>query len=149
MLSTLSKCPKLVGISVLCASCLILLVHFLALVLKLSLPILGSLFYYVLHSKLGTALQNEPFLNFCMTNGHYSLSMLTVCLVAYVGWFYFNPDSFNPMDLGSYNWGDEIIPDASEREYICKAICKAICTLLYILHSIQWNLVYRFFLGWK
>lgn len=94
--------------------------HFLAMVLKLSLPIFASLLSYVLNSKLITALQHElisPFLDFFMLNANYSLSMLSVCLVAYVGWFYFNPRSINPVDLSSYDWGEEIFPDASNCEY--------------------------------
>ncbi len=67
-----------------------------------------------MHSTLYIALQSDLvilFLFYVANHALYSLLSLTLMLVAYAVWLYLNPGSLNPVDMGSYDWGEASIAE--------------------------------------
>ena len=79
---------------------------------------LALLLISALHSTLYIALRSDLvilFLFYVTNHALYTLLSLTILLVAYAVWLYLNPGSLDPVDLGSYDWGEETIPSIAER----------------------------------
>ncbi len=70
--------------------------------------------FCLVHSTLYIALQSDLvilFLFYVANHALYSLLSLTLMLVAYAVWLYLNPGSLNPVDMGSYDWGEASIAE--------------------------------------